>query len=151
MDRPRAMKVVAATSYGGDVQVRTKESIAQDSGDGKDSCYFCGSLIFSGLLWMQPCTEPPSSKWETMDGVQTFQAAYYPRNTMGALNLKYYTIRRGVCVEIRSCAMDRMQVFPAGRRWRRRRGGGRTPRRRQVELPRLARPNGCFVTSDGRS
>ena len=76
MDRARTMKMAAAASYGGDVQVRTKESIAQDSGDGKDSCYFCGSLIFSGLLWMQPCTEPPSSEGETMDGVQGFQVAY---------------------------------------------------------------------------
>ena len=78
MDRSRAMKMAAAADYGGDVQVRTKESIAQDSGGGTDSsCYFCESLIISGLLWMQPCTEPPSpsSEGETMDGVQVFQAA----------------------------------------------------------------------------
>ena len=76
MDGSRAMKMAAAAGYGGDVQVRTKESIAQDSGDDNDSsCYFCEPLIFSGLLWMQPCTEPPSSEGETMDGVQGFQAA----------------------------------------------------------------------------
>ena len=37
--------------------------------------------------------------------------------------------------------------FPRRARCQRRRGSGRTPRRRQVELPRLARPKGCFDTS----
>ena len=47
MDRARAMKMAAAAGDGDDVQVRTKESIAQDFGDGNDSsCYFCESLIF---------------------------------------------------------------------------------------------------------
>ena len=36
----RAMKMAAAAGDGDDVQVRTKESIAQDFGDGIDSCYF---------------------------------------------------------------------------------------------------------------
>ena len=41
------MKMAAAAEYGGDVQVRTKESIAQDFGDGIDSsCYFCDSQMF---------------------------------------------------------------------------------------------------------
>ena len=39
-DRYRAMKMAAAAGDGDDVQVRTKESIAQDFGDGIDSCYF---------------------------------------------------------------------------------------------------------------
>ena len=64
MDRSRAMKMAAAAGNGDDVQDRIEESISQDSGDGNDSCYFCESLIFSGLLWMQPCTEPPSSEGE---------------------------------------------------------------------------------------
>ena len=38
-------------------------------------------------------------------------------------------------------------VVPHRARCLRRRGGDRTPRRRQVELPRLARPKGCFDTS----
>ena len=38
-------------------------------------------------------------------------------------------------------------VVPHRARCLRRRGGGRKPRRRQVELPRLARPKGCFDTS----
>ena len=41
MDRLRSMKMAAAAGYACDVQVRTKESIAQDFGDGNDSsCYF---------------------------------------------------------------------------------------------------------------
>ena len=40
MDRLRAMKMAADAGDGDDVQVRTKESIAQDFGDGIDSCYF---------------------------------------------------------------------------------------------------------------
>jgi hypothetical protein len=36
---------------------------------------------------------------------------------MGALKLKYYLLPspKGMCVEIRACAMDPMQVFPTGR------------------------------------
>ena len=37
MDHSRAMKMAAAADDGDDVQVRTKESIAQDFGDGIDS------------------------------------------------------------------------------------------------------------------
>ena len=40
MDRLRAMKMAADAGDGDAVQVRTKESIAQDFGDGIDSCYF---------------------------------------------------------------------------------------------------------------
>ena len=40
MDRSRAMKMAAAAGDGDDVHVRTKESIAQDFGDGIDSRYF---------------------------------------------------------------------------------------------------------------
>ena len=77
MDRSRAMKMAAAAGYGDDVHVCTKESIAQDSGDGNDSsCYFLRvTNRFSGLLWMQPCTEPLSSEGEIINGVQGFQAA----------------------------------------------------------------------------
>ena len=92
-------EVATASGDGDDVEVSTKESFAHDFGDSNDSsCYFCESLIFSGLLWMQPCTEPPSSERETMDGVQGFQleAACEPQDTMGTLNLKHYMFRRGV-------------------------------------------------------
>ena len=40
MDRSLAMKMATAAGDGDDVQVRTKESIAQDFGGGIDSCYF---------------------------------------------------------------------------------------------------------------
>ena len=40
MDRLRAMKMAAAAGNGDDVQDCTKESIAHDSADCNDSCYF---------------------------------------------------------------------------------------------------------------
>ena len=63
---------------------------------------------------MQLCTEPPSSEG-ALDGVQGFQAACLPQDTMGATAIKHYMFRRGMCVEVRAFAMDPMQVFPAGR------------------------------------
>jgi hypothetical protein len=54
------------------------------------------------------------------------------------------------------CTMKPTKVFPAGRCLRRRRGNGRlgerpTSKLRPVELPRLARPKGCFAADDVRS
>ena len=54
--------MAAAAGSGGDVQDRIKESIAQDSADGNDSCYSFESLVFFSQLWMQLCAEPPSSE-----------------------------------------------------------------------------------------
>ena len=55
MDCARTMKMAAAAGDSNDVQVRTKESIAQDFGDGNDSSnYFVRVTNFSCLLWMQP-------------------------------------------------------------------------------------------------
>ena len=73
------MKVEAAPYYGRDVHDSTRESIAHDSGDGTN---------FFPSLWMKLCTEPPSS--EEHEGVQCFQAARLPQDTMGTLKLKYY-------------------------------------------------------------
>ena len=73
MDRLLAMKMAAAAGDSDDVQVSNKESIAQDFGDDNDSCYFCGSLILSCLLWMQPCTEPPSSEGELWTASRAFK------------------------------------------------------------------------------
>ena len=90
------MKMAAAAGNGDDEQDRTKESIAQDSADGNDS-YFFESLIFSGLLWMQPRTEPPSSEGAT-DGVRRLSSCMpTTRTTMGVLIPKHYMFRRG-CV-----------------------------------------------------
>ena len=47
--------------------------------------------------------------------------------------------------------MDPMQVFPAGRCLRRRRGKWQYQFLRPVELPRLARQKGCFAAYDIRS
>ena len=62
MNRSRAMKMAAAAGNGDDVQDRTKESNAQDSADGNDSCYF-RVTNFSSRLWMQPCTAPKGRLW----------------------------------------------------------------------------------------
>ena len=40
MDRSRAMKMAATTGNGDDAKDRIEESIAQDSADGNDFCYF---------------------------------------------------------------------------------------------------------------
>ena len=115
MNRSREMKMAADADNGDDVHVCTRESIAQDFGDGNESsCYFCESPIFQSFV-DAAVYRTSKLRRETMDGVQGFQAAYQPRDNMGALNLKFYPLRR-VCVEIRACAMDPMQVFPAGRR-----------------------------------
>ena len=67
MDRSRTMKMAAAAGYGGDVQVRTKESIAQDSGDGNDS--FCSFRVtnffpvFCGYSRVQNLQAPNGRLW----------------------------------------------------------------------------------------
>ena len=89
------MKMTAAAGDGDDVQVRTKESIEQDFGDGNDSsCYFCESLIFPVFCG---CSRVQNLKLQrgAMDCVQGFQGACYPQDTMGVLKLKSYTFRRG--------------------------------------------------------
>ena len=69
------MTMAAAAGSGDDEQDHIEESIAQDSADGNDSCYFFKSLMFPVFWWMQLYTEPPYSEGGTMDGVQGFQAA----------------------------------------------------------------------------
>ena len=76
MDRSRAMKMTAAAGHGDDVQVRTKESIAQDFGDGIDSsCYFCESLFFFWSFVDAAVYRTSKLRRGAMDGVQGFQAA----------------------------------------------------------------------------
>ena len=53
-------------------------------------------------------------------------------------------VPKGVCVEVRACAMDPVQVFPAGRRWRPQRGSGRTPRRTSSGAAPTSPPEGVF-------
>ena len=71
MDRSRAMNMAAAAGYGDDVQDRTKKSIAQDSADGNDSCYFFESLIcfpvFCGCSSAQNL-QAPKGLWEASKG-----------------------------------------------------------------------------------
>ena len=114
MDRSRAMKMAAAAGNGDDVQDRTNESIAQDSADGNDSNFNSESLIFPvfcGCSWAQKLQAPK--------GLRNFPKAIklhdnrkdnYGRNCNPELH-----VPKGMCVEVRACAMDPMKVFPAGR------------------------------------
>ena len=52
-------------------------------------------------------------------------------------------------MEIQACAMDPVQVFPAFSSCAK--GGVADFRLRPVELPRLARPKGCFAAYYARS
>ena len=62
---------------------------------------------------------------------------------MGATAIMHYMFRRG---EVRAFAMDPMQMFPAGRAISAEGGVAVHRGANHVELPRLARPKGCFVT-----
>ena len=138
-----------------------KGSTAHDPADGNDSCYF-ESLIFSsqssvhaveyrtselrrGLLWMAPRLT-----------VMINCKGYYGRNCN-----PHFWFRRGYLVEVRACANGFLQVFPR-RALRAPKGEWCFPTGRaisaegrvavhrgadHVELPRLARPKGCFDTS----
>jgi hypothetical protein len=60
--------------------------------------------------------------------IQGQQAACNSRtDTMGALDLQVVPSPKGVCVKIRACATDPLQVFPTRRCLRRRRGIGLLP------------------------
>ena len=143
MDRSRAMKMAAAAGDGDDVQDRTNESIAQDSADGNDSNFNSESLIFPvfcGCSWAQKLQAPK--------GLRNFPKAIklhdnrkdnYGRTCSQALH-----VPKGMCVELQACAMDPMQVFPARRRQRRRRGSGRTPRRTSSGAAPTCPPEGVF-------
>ena len=125
-----------------------EESIEQDSADCNDCCYSFESLVFSSLLWMQPCTEPHAPK-ESYAASKAFKLHAYHRALWAQL-LSSTTCSEGVCVW--KCELLRWTPLHAGvprrARCQRRRGSGRTPRRRQVELPRLPRLKGCFDISD---
>ena len=54
-------------------------------------------------------------------GVQGFQAARVPQDIMGLLKLNYYMLQRGVRENTSMCNGP-MQVFPAGRHYRRQMG-----------------------------
>ena len=116
MDRSRTIKMAAAAGYGGDVQVRTKESIAQDSGDSTDSsCYFFESLIFfpvfCGCSRVQNLQAPKGRLW-------TASKAFRLHDEHGTLwvHLISSTTRseEGGVEEIRPCAMDPCRFSPLG-------------------------------------
>ena len=157
MDRSRAMKMAAAAF------------------DGNDSCYLFESIIFSSQSSAHEA-EYRTSKLRRGSGrrprltVMINRKDYYGRNCN-----QHFMFRRGCCGSASMCEWIFAGVFlhrahyqrrsesgvslpgatcaeggvvvPHRARCPRRRGSGRTPRRRQVELPRLARPKGCFDTS----
>ena len=75
------MKVEAVAYYGSDVQDRTRESIAHDSGDGID--FYFRVNIFSCLCRSSRVQKHQAPKGH--GGVQGFHAARSPHDTMGVL------------------------------------------------------------------
>ena len=114
MDRLRAMKMAAAAGNGDDVQDRIEELIAQDSADNNDSCYFFRVTYFSCLCGCNRVQnlQAPKGLWEASKG---YQAACQPQGHYGRTCSQALHILEGMCVEVQACAMDPMQVFPAGR------------------------------------
>ena len=138
---------MAAAAGNGDEQDRIEGSTAHDPADGDDSFFFGVTIFLSSPLLMQLSTEPPSSEG-AMDGVQRLSMQHdnrkdnYGRNCDPALHIP----KGDVCGSASMCDGPHAGD-PRRARCQHRRGNGRTPRRRQVELPRLARPKGCFDTS----
>ena len=137
---------MAAAAGNGDEQDRIEGSTAHDPADGDDSFSF-ESLIFPVLLRMQLSTEPPSSEG-AMDGVQRLSRQHDNRKDNYGRNCNpHFMFRRGNVSGSASMCEGPHAGDPRRARYQRRRGNGRTPRRRHVKLPRLARPKGCFDTS----
>ena len=83
-----------------------------------------------------------------MDGVQRLSRQHDNRKDNYGRNCNpHFMFRRGNVSGSASMCEGPHAGDPRRARYQRRRGNGRTPRRRQVELPRLARPKGCFDTS----
>ena len=63
---------------------------------------------------MQLRTEPPSSEGAT-ELSKGYQAACQPQGHYGRTCSQALHVPKGMCVEVRACVMDPMQVFPAVR------------------------------------
>ena len=120
------------------------------------------NLFPPSLLRMQSSTEPPGPEGGNAGRRPRLAAMTYRKTTMGATVIRTSGSEGAIlwkCEHVRLDLLCRFSppgvtnakggvVVPHRARCLRRRGSGRTPRRRQVELPRLARPKGCFDTSD---
>ena len=167
---------MAAAAGNGDEQVRIEGSTAHDPADGIDS-FSLRVTNFSSQSSAHAVEHRTSKlrRGATMDGVQRLTVMINRKDYYGRNCNPHFWFRRGYFVEVRACANGFLQVFsppgalkrrseigvsppgatcaeggvvvPHRARCQRRRGNGRTPRRRQVELPQLARPKGCFDTS----
>ena len=100
-------------------------------------------VIFPVLLCLQQCTEPPSSEG-AMDGSKAFKL-HINEGILWAYQFPSTTRSKGgVCGSASMVQLDPIQVVPAGRRERRRRGGSRTPRRRPSGAAPTSPPEGVF-------
>ena len=110
---------MAAAAGNGDEQDRIEGSIAHDPADGIDSFSFrvtnCSSLLRRKFAH---AAEHRTSKLRRRYGQRPKALKQhdnrkdnYRRNCKPALH-----VPKGMCVEVLACAMDPMQVFPAGRR-----------------------------------
>ena len=109
------MKMAAAACNGDDVQDRIEESIAQDSADGNDSCYFFESLIFPvfcGCI-LVPNLQAPKGLWTAS---KAFKLHINNRMLWAYLFSSTTRSEGGVCGSASMVRLDPMKVIPAGRR-----------------------------------
>ena len=167
---------MAAAAGNGDEQVRIEGSTAHDPADGIDSfslrvtnfssqssAHAVGyrtSKLRRGQQWMASkahCHDQPQGlllgatviRTSGSEGAILWKCEHVRMDFCRCFLHRAHYQRRsesGVSPPGATCAEGGV-VVPHRARCLRRRGSGRTPRRRQVELPRLARPKGCFDTS----
>ena len=107
------MTMEAAAGSGGDVQDRLDESIAKDSADGNDSCFFRVTNFFlsfvDAAVYRTSKLRRGYGRRPRLSSCMT-TTGHYERTCSQALH-----VPKGMCVEVLACVMDPMQVFPAGR------------------------------------
>ena len=82
------------------------------------------------------------------DGVQKLSRQHdNSKDNYGRNCNQHFMFRRGKVCGNASMYEGPHAGDPRRARYQRRKGNGRTLRRRHVKLPRLARPKGCFATS----
>ena len=142
LHRSRTMTMAAAAGSGGDVKDSIEESIAQDSADGNNSCYIFESLIFRSFV--------DAAAHRTSKLRRGYGAFQRPSSCMPtARTLWAYLFSSTTCSEGDVCGSASMcdgphAGFPRRARCQRRRGSGRTSRRRPYGAAPTSPPEGVF-------
>jgi hypothetical protein len=96
------MKVAtAAHNTGSGIQDRTRVSSAHDSSDDLNF-YFFRVTNFSKSLWLQPCTEPSSSKGD-MEAFKAIKLHAYHKTLWAYLSSSTTISKGGVCRNTSMC------------------------------------------------